>query len=113
MQRKRAGLTQRDLAAMLKVDKGTIWRIEKGDSWPTFDTLTRIAQVLKVETDVLLGVVDSPMATEPSIPISLLQRLSTANEDELSEIAMVFRVSDEVSRDSVTAELPEGKRKKR
>lgn len=53
-------LSQKDLGDLSGIHQQQIYKYEKGDSDPTADTLTRIAQVLEVSTDYLLGLVDSP-----------------------------------------------------
>ncbi len=53
--RKVRGMTQIDLAAKCNVSSGAICNFEHGRSLPTLSTFVLIADVLRVETDYLLG----------------------------------------------------------
>ena len=44
--RRRLGITQEQLAIALKVDAVTIWRWEKGLSWPTADQTKTLQRML-------------------------------------------------------------------
>jgi len=54
--RKEKGLTQRKLAERVWVDPSTIALYEMGDRSPSLEVLVRLARVLGVTTDYLLGV---------------------------------------------------------
>ena len=51
-----SGLTQTRLAKMANVSKAAISAYENGLRQPSYDTLTRLASILHVTTDYLLGV---------------------------------------------------------
>ena len=53
--RKAKGLTQRELAGHLGVTQQMVAKWEKGQSTPGPDQLTRMAELLEVSTDTLLG----------------------------------------------------------
>ncbi len=53
--RKRAGLTQQQLGALIGVTKVSVCCYEKGTRTPTLDTLLDLANVLNVEFTYLLG----------------------------------------------------------
>ncbi len=54
--RKSKGITQTELANMLHLsDKSSISRYEKGKNRPQFDIITKIADILDVSVDYLLG----------------------------------------------------------
>lgn len=53
--RKAMGLSQYDLAKMLNVERSTIAKYETGDRYPDIETLCKIADVLNISTDELLG----------------------------------------------------------
>ena len=53
--RNRAGMTQKDLSALLAVSHHAVWCWEAGKMQPTPEHLTELAQALSVSTDWLLG----------------------------------------------------------
>jgi transcriptional regulator with XRE-family HTH domain len=53
--RKALGMTQEQLAKLLGVTQGTIAQWEKGLTHPTFEKLPKIAEVLGVSVDALIG----------------------------------------------------------
>jgi transcriptional regulator with XRE-family HTH domain len=53
--REAKGLTQAALAAAADVHRTTLVRIEQGQMMPTIEVLTRIADVLGVSLDHLIG----------------------------------------------------------
>ena len=53
--RKRAGLTQEELAGRSAIGRVTLVRIEKGEQSPRFDTLSNIARTLAVKVEDLLA----------------------------------------------------------
>ena len=54
-ERKTLGLTQRDFAEKLGITQPSYIRYENGSSQPTLETLVRIAEILDVSVDYLLG----------------------------------------------------------
>ena len=57
--RKSKRITQKELANMLHLsDKSSISRYEKGQNRPQFDVITKIADILNVSSDYLLGKTD-------------------------------------------------------
>lgn len=57
MKKKRTelGLSQKDLAEQVEVTPPAINRFEKGEKSPSIDTLVKLAKILGVSTDYLLG----------------------------------------------------------
>lgn len=60
------GLTQDELADRLNTTQNRVWLFEAGKSEPSADMLVRLAKVLDVSTDYLLGLVDAPDETYPT-----------------------------------------------
>lgn len=58
--RKDAGLTQNDLAAVLKINKHSISSYERDKSEPPDAIKIEIAKYFKVSVDYLLGLTDNP-----------------------------------------------------
>ena len=76
--RERAGYTQEDLAAELDMSPTHISVLERGVKAPKLETLVRIANTLRVSTDMLLQDVatyaNDGIASELTIAISKLPR---------------------------------------
>ncbi len=53
--RKAMGMSQADLANALEIERSTIAKYETGDRSPDIEMLCKIADVLNVSTDELLG----------------------------------------------------------
>lgn len=58
--RKKRGLQQDELAAMLGISRAGYSAYETGATFPPADKLTLLADILKVSTDYLLGRTDEP-----------------------------------------------------
>lgn len=58
--RESKGYTHEELAELLDLGTTQIWRYENGKTDPSGDILSRIAQVLDVTADYLLGLTDDP-----------------------------------------------------
>lgn len=54
-------LTQEEFAERISVHQGQIYRYESGNTDPDGDIVARMARVLNVSTDYLLGLTDHPM----------------------------------------------------
>lgn len=67
-EREKKGLTREKLASMTDVIANTIYRIEKGISNPSAEVIAKIAKILDVSTDYLLGLHD--ISDNEKIPIS-------------------------------------------
>lgn len=74
--RNAAGLTQKQMAAVLNIDRTTYVKYESGASEPTFATLTTLAEYFNVTTDYLLG---RSLVTEQK------EKRPAAKGDELDE----------------------------
>ena len=61
--RKRAGLTQVDLAAALDRDRSLISHLERGQTGKMADVLRNVARELGVSADYLLGLTDTPVCS--------------------------------------------------
>lgn len=79
------GLSQTELAAEAKMPASSIAHFEGGARKPSFDNLKRLAGVLNVSTDYLLGRTDDPALAETSDTLYRdFSRLS-AEDRELTE----------------------------
>ena len=62
--RERAGLSQKQLAAVLNVTPSVVSQYENGKTMPGYDTMLRIAAFFHVSVDYLLGQDQQSMETE-------------------------------------------------
>lgn len=62
--RKDAGMTQQELADLLKLSKYTISSYENENTMPSDDIKVEIAKIFHVSTDYLLGLIDEPLPYE-------------------------------------------------
>ena len=56
--RKSKGISQEDLASMLKINRNYLSRIETGKSEPTSSVLKQIAEIFSVDLNSLLDIID-------------------------------------------------------
>ena len=75
--RRRAGVSQGELAKRTEMYASDISKMERGRMLPTAPRLRRLAEALDVSADYLLGLTDDPPAAAPSIP----RRASRKHQD--------------------------------
>ncbi len=88
--RKARGVTQVDLSARLGITQSMLSKYERGDLRLHGHMLARLAEILSVSTDELLGVHVTPMATPPALKdkrlrhrIHQIDRLSKRDREAL------------------------------
>ena len=69
--RKALGITQEEAAARMKISGEFYARVERGNALPSAPNLKKMADVLKVTADHLLGLDTSPPIAEARSPLSL------------------------------------------
>lgn len=72
--REKQNLTQEELADRVGVAYQQIWRWETGKNDPTGDMLVRMARILNVTADYLLGLVDTPSGLLTEDDLSPVER---------------------------------------
>ena len=65
--RKRAGISQRELAKILGVSYGAVGNWESGLSTPDPDTIAKIARALRVSADELVGTADADLPSNVTV----------------------------------------------
>ena len=65
------GYTQSQLSELLNLGEKEIWRYENGKSKPIGETVAKIAEILEVSTDYLLGLSDYMI---PSTELTTFER---------------------------------------
>ena len=78
-------LNQSELAAKAKLPPSSIAHFESGSRKPSFDNLKRLASVLDVSTDFLLGRTDDPATAQSSDTLHRDVARLTAEDRELTE----------------------------
>jgi transcriptional regulator with XRE-family HTH domain len=85
--RERAGLTQSALAELIDLQVGSVSRIERGESAPSFATLGKLAEVLKVDARDFFGL--GPFAAKDGREdplVRLIERVSPMDVEQLDWI---------------------------
>ena len=62
--RKSKGISQEELASMLKINRNYLSRIETGKSEPTSSILKNIAEIFSVDLNSLLDIIDEDKNTD-------------------------------------------------
>lgn len=95
--RKKAGLTQNDLALKSGLSKNAIYNYENNKRFPTIDVLNRISESLNVPLDILLNT-NSEMMDAPLLNIVIKDGLdvkqinSLVSTDSINLIASIFEI---------------------
>ena len=100
-----SGKTQKDMAQMLGIDRTTYVKYETGNSEPSFETLSALADFFGVTTDYLLGrdSIGTAEKKEPGTQTdaelselnSIISRLSDGNRAKLRELAQLYLDSEQ------------------
>lgn len=82
--RERANLTQGELAELIDRQVGSVSRIERGESAPSFETLSKMAEVLKVDVRDFFGIGAFAAKDGRDDPlVSVIDRLSHLSDDDV------------------------------
>ncbi len=82
--RKRANLTQAELAERIDRQPGAIQNIENGKAGPTFETIVRLSQALDVDARDLFGLGEfAARDGRDDALVDILKILSTLSEEDL------------------------------
>lgn len=72
--RKRAGLSQAQLAERIDRQTNAVQRLENGETTPTFDTLERLSEALRVPIRELFGTGDYAINANEQDPLAAIFR---------------------------------------
>ena len=113
--RESCGLTQKQIAEVLNVDRSTYTYYETGKSQPTIDTLIKLAKIFSVSIDALLDY--RAADSQPSVPllhdaVTLYHRgregvsanTPLLNDDE-KKMVLLYRLLDETDKKSIHATI--------
>jgi transcriptional regulator with XRE-family HTH domain len=96
--RKRAGLSQAELAAKLNVAQTTVSGWERGYREPDNKTLDKLSEILGVSIDSLLhGIPDNDSDVEDMISKHQYPNMTTF--DDYPEIVQIARIADKMTND--------------
>jgi len=87
--RKAKGLSQEKLSEKVGIDSKHLSRIEVGKSYPSLDTLEKIANALHVEIKDLFEFIH--LSPSKELPDSISKLLKEADEDKLRLILKIIR----------------------
>lgn len=81
--RERADLTQNALAELVDLQVGAISRIERGETAPSFETLSKLAVALKTDVREFFGIGEFGAREGRSDPLAnILVRMSRLNDED-------------------------------
>jgi len=92
--RKEKGITQKNLAEIIGVDKSAVSLYERDWNDPSDEIKVRIAQYLQISLDYLLGVIDQPVSyVRQNAFLDVLGHMSNEEQEMLSEFCgyILFR----------------------
>lgn len=89
--RKIKGLTQEQLSQKVGLDPKHISRIEVGRSYPSLDTLDKLARALKVELSAFFEF-DRKLKSTKELKKTINDLLKDANEAKLGQVIKVLKV---------------------
>lgn len=93
--RKEAGITQKELADKIGVNRATIAGYETKGKEPSYDTLIKIARALNCSLDVLLDYQGKESASDPKIQ-GFYEKLS-----QREDLQLLLRETEDLNPDSV------------
>jgi len=113
--RKTRGVTQVDLSSRLGITQSMLSKYERGDLRLHGAMLARLAEILSVSTDELLGVHVTPLATPPALKdkrlrhrIHQIDRLSKRDREALIRTIDAFIGRAEIADDGAASQRKAG-----
>ena len=95
-------MTQKDLAKMLDMAKGTVAMWEMGKRNPGFEALEKLSEIFDKRLDYILGTSDN--ASSPSLSEEEIDQLGGwQSEEDFSEVALKYLRLDERGKATVEA----------
>ena len=88
--REKAGLSQEALAEAVSLSTTAISNIERGANYPSFENFIKIANVLKVSSDLLLDVLNGAYVAKASELSALLEAVSAQKRQEIYKVVEIL-----------------------
>lgn len=81
-------MLQKDVAALLGIDRTTYAKYESGASEPNYETLLKLAEIFGVSTDYILGRDEKKPApiSESELDAELIERLCNLTPEEKAKV---------------------------
>lgn len=81
-------ILQKDVAALLGIDRTTYAKYESGASEPNYETLLKLAEIFGVSTDYILGRDEKKPApiSESELDAELIERLCNLTPEEKAKV---------------------------
>ena len=81
-------MLQKDVAALLGIDRTTYVKYESGASEPNYETLLKLAEIFGVSTDYILGRDEKKPAliSESELDAELIERLCNLTPEEKDKV---------------------------
>lgn len=81
-------MLQKDVAALLGIDRTTYAKYESGASEPNYETLLKLAEIFGVSTDYILGRDEKKPApiSESELDAELIERLCNLTPEEKDKV---------------------------
>lgn len=81
-------MLQKDVAALLGIDRTTYAKYESGASEPNYETLLKLAEIFGVSTDYILGRDEKKLAptSESELDNELIERLTHLTPEEKDKV---------------------------
>lgn len=92
--RKSKGISQEELASMLKINRNYLSRIETGKSEPTSSILKQIAQIFKIDLNSLLDIVNNDDTTTEKVKY-IIDNCKYLHDSDLDFIVRIMTVMRE------------------
>jgi transcriptional regulator with XRE-family HTH domain len=89
--RKRAGLSQAQLAEKIDRQTNAVQRLESGEASPTFDTLERLSEALEVDVRDFFGAGDYSARAGRDDPLAAIFKLLVGLKDK--ELQTIFELT--------------------
>jgi len=91
--RKQKGYTQEALAEALMVDISGLSKIENGKSFPSFDTLCKIMEILKIEPNKMFDFLNlnKSQSLKDEIVIEKIRQLSHEDKQKVLKIIEIIK----------------------
>ena len=80
-ERKKQGITQDKLASLIDLDPTNLSRIERGKSFPSFETFCNIIEALKVEPNIFLSYISYSKNKVNLVDVELFQNLALLSDN--------------------------------
>ena len=83
--------TQQELAKKIQVTKETLYRYEKNQLPPSYDSVVRLAELFDVSIDYLMGWTDQPVSEEMKKQKLIYRQIQNLDESQKESIINILK----------------------